>query len=81
MLARWRRTGRIPTADPDETSSAVDTATATVPETTADTDGSVLAISGDPVQPFETPSGAADHPDVVTDWPAGHPGEPGRAAA
>ncbi|WP_329049987.1 DUF2637 domain-containing protein [Amycolatopsis sp. NBC_01488] len=82
VLARWRRIGRIPTTEPDETVSRVDTEATMVPAARAGTPGSVPNLSGDPVRPFETRAGAADRPGpAVPNSRTGPAGESGRAAA
>ncbi|MFI5587220.1 DUF2637 domain-containing protein [Amycolatopsis sp. NPDC051758] len=82
VLARWRRTGRIPTTEPDETGSTVDTESPTDPATDPGTRGSVSDIPGNPVRLFGTRPDTADRPGAaVEDSHTGPAGESGRAAA
>ncbi|MEU0535652.1 DUF2637 domain-containing protein [Amycolatopsis tolypomycina] len=81
VLARWRRTGRIPAAERDETATTVDTG-ATAVVSIPDTGGRVPDISGDPVPPSGTGPGAPDRPGhAVPGWAAGPAEQQGRAAA
>lgn len=82
VLARWRRTGRIPAADHDETGFTAEAGAMAVVESRPDPRGRIPDIAGDPVRPVEIGPGAPDRLGAaVPDSAAESAGQQGRAAA